>query len=65
MWLEQIEAFDASPSSVTPQSPEKKEMAACTSKRRHKDEKDGFVFLALRGVKKKEGCRTPIKPFWQ
>lgn len=40
MWLGQKEAVGASSSCVTPQSPEKKEMAAYMSKRRDKEEKN-------------------------
>lgn len=62
MWLGQKDAVDASPSYVTSQSPGKKEMAAYISKRRDKEEKiDVFIVSALGGVKKREGCRTPIK----
>lgn len=55
---------DASPSYVTPHSPEKKEMAADVSKRRDKEEKiDVSVLLALGGAKKVgAGCRTPVQP---
>ena len=66
MWLGQKEAVGASSSCVTPQSPEKKEMAACMSKRRDKEggRMDVFIVLALGGMKRGEARRTPVKPFW-
>lgn len=63
-WGGQQEAVGASPSWVTPQSPEKREMAVSRSKRKEKERKklDGFMVLALGGVKRGGARRTPGEP---